>query len=68
MDTNKLISALTNTKSVIAICSLSIIILQNMGIHVDNVAVTNIVQAICGIGVLVGVMNNDGLSEITWNK
>lgn len=49
---------LTNTGTIIAIAGAVIIILNQLGIIVDNNKVMYIINSICGIGVALGVLNN----------
>ena len=49
---------LKNTGTIIAIVSAIILIVQQLGFAVDNTKVMYIVNAICGIGVAIGVLNN----------
>lgn len=52
------LSRLKNSGTVVAIVGYVIVILVNCGIHVDNTALMNIVNAVCSILVLLGIMNN----------
>lgn len=52
------LNRLKNPATVASIVSFGIIILVNFGISVDSEAITNIVNAACGIGILLGVMND----------
>ena len=49
---------LKNPASVMAITGFGIIIAQNMGLAFDSQIVNGTVQAVCGICVVLGVMNN----------
>ncbi len=49
---------LKNPGTVITIASAIVLILENVGIHIDSEAVMNIVKAACVIGIALGVMNN----------
>lgn len=62
----ELIKRLSNTGTIIAIAGAIIIILNNCGVIVDSDKVMYIINALCGIGVAVGVLNNPttkGLSK-----
>jgi uncharacterized membrane protein len=65
---DKLLKRLTNTKTIISIVSLAVLILTTWGVNipVDKIDVT--VKALCSIGVLIGVFNDSGMSEVKWNK
>ncbi|MGL4761129.1 MAG: hypothetical protein ACRCWG_06670 [Sarcina sp.] len=57
---------LKNTGTIIAIAGAIILILNNVGVIVDNTKVMYIINAVCGIGVALGVLNNPttkGLSK-----
>jgi hypothetical protein len=62
------INKITNTKTLLGITSLIIIILQNCGLTIDNDKVMLIVNAICGIGIMVGIFNKDGMETKKFNK
>lgn len=64
----KFISKLKNTKTVIAIASAVLLILTTNGVEVDNEAIMTTIKAICTIGVLLGIMNNDGMDTTSWDK
>ena len=49
---------LKNPASVMAITGFGIIVAQNMGLQFDSNTLNSSVQAICGICVVLGVMNN----------
>lgn len=67
IDMKKIISKLKNTKTVISIASMVVLIFTTAGIQVDNEAVMTIVKAACSIGVLLGIMNSEGMDTTTWN-
>lgn len=52
------LNRLKNPATVASLVSFIVIILINFGITVDSEVVTNIVNAACGIGILLGVMND----------
>ena len=57
---------LKNTGTIIAIAGAIILILNNLGVIVDNEKIMYIINALCGIGVALGVLNNPttkGLSK-----
>lgn len=66
--TKKWYNALRNTKTVIAVASLVILILTEVGVSVDSEAIMTIVKSACAVGVLIGVMNNEGMATSEWNK
>lgn len=49
---------LSNTGTIIAIASAIILILNNLGVVVDSEKTMYIINALCGIGVALGVLNN----------
>ena len=49
---------LKNPASVMAMTGFGIIVAQNMGLQFDSQTINSSVQAICGICVVLGVMNN----------
>lgn len=53
-----LLVRLSNVGTIIAITSAIIFILNNCGIIVDSEKVTNIINGLCSIGVLLGFLNN----------
>ncbi len=62
----ELAKRLSNTGTIIAIAGSIIMILNNCGIIVDSEKVMYIINALCGIGVAIGVLNNPttkGLSK-----
>ena len=63
-----IIKKLKCTKTVIAIAGAIILILSNLGIKLDNEIVTSTIEAICYILVLLGVMNDEGMETIEWDK
>ena len=68
MKTKEILAKLTNTKTVLAIVSALVIVVQTAGYSIDNDKVMLIVNSLCTIGILLGVMNNRGMSSINWNK
>ena len=63
-----ILKKLTNTKTVLAIVSMVVLILMTLGVDVDNEQIDTITKAICTILVLLGIMNCDGMEEIKWDK
>ncbi|MBW6409996.1 hypothetical protein [Clostridium weizhouense] len=64
MKEKELIGRIKNSGTIITLVSLIILILTTNGILVDSERVINTVQAICSIGVILGILNNpetDGL-------
>ena len=62
----EILKRLSNTGTIIAIAGAIILILNNVGIIVDNTKAMYIINALCGIGVALGVLNNPttkGLSK-----
>lgn len=62
-----LLCKLTNTKTIISLVSVVILILTEYGIEVDNTLVKRIVEGICTIGILIGVMNDNGMKTCKWD-
>lgn len=63
----KIISKLKNTKTVISIASMVVLILTTVGVSVDNDTVMTVVKCLCSIGVLLGIMNNNGMDTTIWD-
>ncbi|WP_297523191.1 hypothetical protein [uncultured Clostridium sp.] len=62
----EILKRLSNTGTIIAIAGAIILILNNVGIIVDNTKAMYTINALCGIGVALGVLNNPttkGLSK-----
>ena len=53
-----MLDRLKNTGTIISIVSMIVIILTNLGFDVQNNTVMSIVEAICTIGVALGILNN----------
>lgn len=49
---------LSNTGTILSIASLIILILTVNGVGIDDSRVMTTVKALCGIGILLGVLNN----------
>ncbi len=64
---NRILNKLTNTKTVIGITSAVILILTSLGVQVDNEQVMTVVKGLCSIGVLLGIINDNGMKTIEWN-
>lgn len=58
MKTKEIIKRLKNTGTIVAIASAVVMIVTNLGFNVDGDKVMYIVNALCGIGVALGVLNN----------
>lgn len=58
MNLKSYLKRLKNPATAASLVSFLIIILVNFGIEINSGAITNIVNAVCGILVLLGVMNN----------
>lgn len=59
---------LTNTKVLMGVAGATVLILTNVGVKVDNEVVNNVVTGVCTIGVLLGIMNDEGTKTTKWNK
>jgi uncharacterized membrane protein len=58
MNLKNYLRRLKNPTTVASLVSFLIIILVNFGIEINSEAITNVVNAVCGILLLLGVMNN----------
>jgi len=63
-----IIKKLTNTKTLIGITSLVVFILVTWGVEVEATKIELTVQAVCAIGVMLGILNDEGMTEVAWNK
>lgn len=63
----RILQKLTNTKTVLGITSALILILTNFGLEVDNEQIMTIIKSLCTIGILLGIMNDDGMKSTEWN-
>ena len=61
----EILKRLSNTGTIIAIAGAIILILNNVGIIVDNTKAMYIINALCGIGVALGVLNNPTSKGLT---
>jgi uncharacterized membrane protein len=68
MKMKEILVKLTNTKTVLAIVSALVVVIQTAGYSLDNDKVMLIVNSLCTIGILLGIMNDRGMSSINWNK
>lgn len=59
-----LLKRVSNVGTLVALVSAVLFILNNMGIVFDNEKVLNIVNGVCSIGVLLGILNNPKASGI----
>jgi uncharacterized membrane protein len=58
MDWEKLIDRLKNPGTVVTLVGLIVLILTQNGVAVDDVRIMTTVKAICGILIVLGIMNN----------
>lgn len=63
-----LIKKLTNTRTLISVVSLVVLVLTTWGIDIPGSKVEVTIQSLCTIGVLLGVLNNDGMETTHWDK
>jgi uncharacterized membrane protein len=54
----KIINRLKNVGTIITIGSLVVLILTINGVKIDNDRVMTSIQVVCGIGVVLGILNN----------
>ena len=59
---------MTNVGTLIATVSGAVIIAQALGYRVDNDKVKVVIDAVCGIGLVIGVLNNKGGETPKFNK
>ena len=59
---------LTNTKTLIGVVSLVVFILVTWGVEIPVQKVEYTVHALCTIGVLLGIMNDNGMETTKWNE
>lgn len=52
------LNRLKNTGTIVAIASASVMIATNLGFDIDSEKVLYIINAICSVGVALGVLNN----------
>lgn len=64
IDWKTYLARLKNPGVIVGIVGYVVVILINMGIEVDNTAVMNIVNAVCSVLVLLGVMNTSDTSGV----
>ncbi|MGL5641652.1 MAG: phage holin [Paraclostridium sp.] len=55
---DEILSRLKNTGTIVAIASAAVMIATNLGFDVDSEKVLYIINAICSVGVALGVLNN----------
>ncbi|MDQ0150555.1 phage holin [Eubacterium multiforme] len=58
MKVKEILKRLKNTGTIVAITSAAIMIIANLGFSVDGDKVMYIVNALCSVGVALGVLNN----------
>lgn len=63
-----MLKKLTCTKTLLAIASTVILLASNFGIKLDNELVMTTIESICYILVLLGVMNDEGMTTDNWNE
>lgn len=59
---------ISNTKSIMAIVGAVILILQKIGVNVDVPYVNELATAVCGLLVILGIFNKEGMETKEWNK
>lgn len=68
MDMNKLVSTLTNTRTLMALVSLVVLLLSTWGVILPEEKIMTTVELVCAIGVILGVLNHSGMETKYWNK
>lgn len=64
MDWKKIIDRLKNPGTVVTLVGLIVLILTQNGVAVDDVRIMTTVKAICGILIVLGIMNNPDTSGL----
>lgn len=64
MNWKKLIDRLKNPGTVVTLVGLIVLILTQNGVAVDDVRIMTTVKAICGILIVLGIMNNPDTSGL----
>jgi len=59
---------LKSTATVLGIVGYVVTILVTLNVNVNGEAITAIATAVCGICVLLGIMNKDGMNTTKWNR
>lgn len=59
---------LTNYKSLMAIAGAVVVLLQVIGYKIETAYISDVVNAICVILILIGIMNKEGMDTIHFNK
>lgn len=65
---NKYLKRLKNPATIIGIFGYTLTIFSTLGFSIDNEAIMTIVQSICAIAVLLGILNNPETSGIDLPK
>lgn len=68
MDVKKILAAVTNTRTLIALTSLVVLLFSTWGIILPEEKIMTTVEIICGIGVILGILNHTGMDTTKWNK
>ncbi|MTI47866.1 MAG: hypothetical protein FH761_08495 [Firmicutes bacterium] len=63
-----ILKKLSNTKTLIAVISGITLILTTWGIQIPVEKIDITVKALCSIGVLLGVLNDKGMTTTKWNQ
>lgn len=64
----KLKKKLTNTRTIMALFSLVVLVLTTWGVKIPLNELDITVRALCSIGVILGVMNDKGMDTVKWDK
>ncbi len=68
MDVKKLLATLTNTRTLVSIVSLVVLLLSTWGVILPEEEIMTSVEIICTIGVILGILNHTGMDTTKWNK
>jgi uncharacterized membrane protein len=63
-----MLKKLTNTKTIMSIVAMVILILMTLGVEVDSAKIDTIAKAVCTILVLLGIMNDSGMNTTNWDE
>lgn len=61
---SEILKRLKNPSTIVAVASLVLGILTNVGVKVDNEAIMVVINSVCGIGVALGILNDPSTKGI----
>ena len=65
---NEFWKRISNTKSIMAIAGLIGLLLNQFGVSIDLLWLDTTVNLVCALLVILGVINNEGMTSTEWNK